>query len=53
MTEPRKITKVEQDLRRKFNRLKRTRNKIETKMWQTRIKIYDLMYHKKSEEDER
>ncbi len=52
MTEPRKISKAEQDLRRKFNRLKRARNKIETEMWQTRGKIYDFMYRKEPKEDE-
>lgn len=47
-----KITKPEQDLRRKFNRLKRTRRKIEKEMWDTMYAIHGLMYRREPTEDE-
>ncbi|KKN79990.1 hypothetical protein LCGC14_0334980 [marine sediment metagenome] len=52
MSEPRKISRDEQTLRRKVNRLKRTKRKLKTEIWQTWMKIYDHMYPKKPEEDE-
>ncbi len=51
MSEPRKISRDEQDLRKKLNRLKRAKKKIETEIWQTHWKIRGLMYRRKPEED--
>lgn len=46
-----KITKPEQDLRQKFNQLRRARRKIEKEMWKTLYAIHGLMYRRESTDD--
>ena len=53
MSAPRKISRDEQALRRRFNQLKRAHKKAEKEMWQTWWKICDLMYRKDPAEGER